>query len=109
MAMTPAGELKHIAQLQRDIGTALDGRNQRVPDWKTFARINVKLEFLSGTDLELARTIYAETTHRVTTRFYAAITREKRLFLNGKIWHIGFVENVDELNEELRLLCTVEQ
>lgn len=107
--MIPAGRLRHRARLQVDKGTTVDRRNQPIADWQTIAIIPVSIESLGGTDLEVARTIYTEATHKITARYNQGITKETRLLFNGKQFEIGYIENVGEVNKLLVLLCTAAQ
>ena len=65
---------------------------------------------LSGRELELARQLYGMTTHQVTLRFNSrvAITPKHYLVFRGRKLNIGYIDNVGQRDDELRLLCAEE-
>jgi head-tail adaptor len=64
-----------------------------------------KVETLGGEELEVARKVYPEATHRVTGRYMPGITTRYRMVAaNGHILDIGHINNVEWLDRELRFL-----
>ena len=76
--------------------------------WATEMLLWASIQPLAGRELERARTVVANATHKVTTRYRDGITPRKRIRHDNRTLNIEAVLDVDERNRELVLTC-VEQ
>jgi len=61
---------------------------------------------MTGREYQEAQKIRAETTYRVTTRYFSGITSDMRILFKNKELLILSVLNVEERNRELQIICT---
>jgi len=61
---------------------------------------------MTGREYQEAQKIRAETTYRVTTRYFSGITSDMRILFKNKELLIQSVLNVEERNRELQIICT---
>lgn len=64
---------------------------------------------LTGKQLESARQVYAEVTHEVTLRWRPGVEAGQTGVLNGRLYHLDAVMDLEERHEWLQLLCTEKQ
>lgn len=101
-------ELRRRVQLQSNVPAAT-GYGQRQPNWQTVGTYWAQVRPLSGRELENARQIKAEVTHRITLRYQgpaAPLNPTQRFLLEGRVFNIVSVVNVDERNRQYDCLCT---
>ncbi len=118
-----AGKLPYQVEIQRDITQVVapsqDSFGEPVePVWVTFATRWAGIKHLSGRELETARQEVATATHRFTMRGTGLTRGENeaitavtilptdRLFVGGRVFEIGSLDNVDFRDEQLDLLVT---
>ncbi len=100
-----AGKLRHRLIIQEQ-ETAKGTRGQRTSGWIPVGDpIWGKVESLAGGEREQARQIYPSATLSVQIRFRAGMTTENRIKFGDRILNIGYIENEDQRNEELVMLC----
>ena len=108
----PAGELRQLVEVQRDIGE-LDSYGQISHEWITDFELRAKIEILRGREGELARQLYPHAEYKVSMEYhpdlYASGATQRRLLFGERILHIGAVLNPDEENVMLELLCGEER
>lgn len=116
----PAGEMRHkvtIKQHKIEAGsTAYDTYGQishSTTAWATVATMQAKIEQLTGTELDIARQIYARATYAATVDYISTLDStggSRRVLLFGsRQLNIGGVINPDLENVQLQLLCGEER
>lgn len=64
---------------------------------------------LSGRKFEIARQLVPTATHEIATRWYPGMTPKKRFKRGDRIFNIGHVLNVLEMDLKLLFTCTEDQ
>jgi SPP1 family predicted phage head-tail adaptor len=106
------GALRHKVLVQSFSGakdTAGHYDKDNDTNWTTDATGTVwgSIEPLSGEELEHARQLVATATHKVTIRYLADLTPDKRIKFGTRIFAVEAPPiNIDEGNHTLELLCT---
>jgi SPP1 family predicted phage head-tail adaptor len=72
-----------------------------IPDFPKWASI----EPLNGSELEYARQIVADATHKVTMRYSDEITTRNRLTYGSRVFSIDAIQDKEERRIEMTLLC----
>lgn len=101
-----AGSLKHQVLIQEKTVTGTGDRGQPVYTWNTLITVPASISPLNGRKAEIARQLVASATHTVTLRYYAGLTETMRLLYGSRVFNIGFIKNLDELNFTQELLVT---
>ena len=101
-----AGQLRHRVTLEQRATQKTRGIVTEA--WGAEQVLWANVEPLAGRELERARTVVANATHKVTMRYRSSITARSRLVFDKRTLNIESVRNVDERNHELILTC-VEQ
>lgn len=60
----------------------------------------------TGREYDEAQKLRAETTYNITTRYFAGITADMKIMYGSKIFRIESVLNIDERNEQLRIVVS---
>jgi len=100
-----AGMLRHRVTIQSNDDSTQDALGQPQDSWSTDSTSWASISPLNGRELEYAKATHADTTHKITIRYVAAITPEKRIQHNGRTFNILSVIDVDEMNEKLILMA----
>jgi len=103
--MLRAGELSRRGIVQEP-SESQDGRGEVTVAWSTYAKRWMSVVPLSGRELFEAQQVDARVSHRIKMRYDSAINSRMRIAIGSRIFNIASVINVDESNEELRLMCT---
>ena len=104
------GEFRKRIQLQQRAATQ-DGYGQQQPNWVTLLETWAQIEPISGAQLDRARSIYNQTSHRVTVRWRPRLEDIKqvgsyRVLFAGRIFDVGASMNLNERNTVVVLLCS---
>lgn len=83
-----------------------DGFGQRSNTWTDTFKAWVRIEPLSGRELETAQAINNEVTHRVTMRYRTTVTTDMRGVYQGRIFNVLAVLDVETAHVALQLLCS---
>jgi SPP1 family predicted phage head-tail adaptor len=83
-----------------------DEVGQAIPTWTTEATRWGSITPLNGRELEVAKKINAEITHKITLRHYPGLTTKDRLLFNGRQFEIVSVINPEEANIETVIMAT---
>ncbi len=110
-----AGKMRHRVAIQARQGTGTQdtyGQTTNVTDpWVTLATRWAEVVPVSGVEKFIATQsvqVSPEVMFRVTMRYYAGLTPQHRLMMNGRVLEIEAVLNVDELNHRMDLMCREE-
>lgn len=106
--MISAGPRRHRVAFQ-SLALVADAAGQMVPsdDWATFASRWARVTPLSGRELERARQMQADVTHKIECLAMGlTVTRHHQAAYDGREFAIRSVLNVGERNESLEILAT---
>lgn len=104
-----AGDLKHKVNIEINTPSTGD-RGQPVADWTTlYAGVPAKIDDLVGKKLEIARQMVATATHQLTLRYLPGIGVDNRINFGGRIFNIGYIQNIQEQNFQLVITATEQQ
>ncbi|MEM0926109.1 MAG: phage head closure protein [Planctomycetota bacterium] len=107
------GKMRHRAILEEkktpEGSDEYDARGQENFTWESVLseQIPCEMKQLFGREREQARTVVANATHRVTMHYIrdVPLSREMRLKIDDHNLYIGDIDNIDESNRTLVLLC----
>lgn len=99
-----AGKLRHRLIVEAK-ETTLGTRGQRTGSWTTCDTVWGEVVTLSGGERDQARQIYASATDTVRIRYRADLTTENRFKFGSRILNIGHIDNIDQRNIEIVMLC----
>lgn len=104
---TPSGlRRRQVQLLARDTGTR-DALNQ-ANTWIPYLTIRAYIQAIGGNEaLHGGAQYVSEVTHRINIRCPrgTAVLAKHRVMYGFRVWEIKAVQNIDELNRELDLLC----
>ena len=105
-----AGDLRKRIQLQQR-SSSQDGFGQQLTIWTTLFTSWAEIEPVSGAQLDRARSIYNETSHKVTMRWRAQLNDVRvvgsyRILYANRIFDVGASMNLEERNRTVVLLCS---
>ena len=108
--MIEAGRLRHEIQIQEP-PLGRDSRGGRSGEWETGARVKGEIKGLTGSEVETARQLVSKATHQVTIRHIRRfqLTTKHRMVFRGRVFNIGDIKNVGELNRFDEILVSEEQ
>lgn len=95
-----AGPLRHRPTLQAAT-EATDSFGKRTRSWSDVGTVWARVEPLSGRELERARAVRSDVTHRITTRGRVPLAPGLRLLLRGRAIELHYVLDLDERRREL--------
>jgi SPP1 family predicted phage head-tail adaptor len=102
-----AGELRHVINIERR-AMAFDDLGHEQQAWKVIARnVRARVEELAGRELERAKQLVAESTHRVTIRIPQDVKTSDRIVYRGRVIEIRS-RSENELGTLCDLLCVEE-
>lgn len=106
--MQAANLRKRITLQQRS--SSQDGYGQQLTSWTTLFTAWAAIEPVSGAQLDRARSIYNETSHKVTLRWRAQLNDIRvvgsyRILYGSRVFDVGASMNQDERNRTVVLLC----
>ena len=100
-----AGELRNKVSLQNyDETRSASGHPTRT--YATYASVWAKFRTLSGTERMAAQQVSGVITHEVTIRYRSDVHVDHRILWGTRYFDIKDVRNVDEQNEQIRMLVT---
>lgn len=100
-----AGSLHQVARFQAR-STSQDSYGAQLTTWTTFATEPVALLPLEGRELLAAAAIRPEVTVEIQLRYRGDITAQHRALIDGKIYNIHGVIDVDSRRWMLKLQCS---
>lgn len=99
-----ARDLRHKVTLQQAT-VALDSFGQPTETWATWSTAWASISQLTGRELSYAQQINGEITHEFRLRYRTGIMPTMRISFDSRTFGILNINNVNEENVELRLLC----
>lgn len=107
--MQAANLRKRITLQQRS--SSQDDYGQQLTSWTTLFTAWASIEPVSGAQLDRARSIYNETSHKVTLRWRPQLNDVRkvgsyRIMYADRIFDVGASLNLDERNRTVELLCS---
>lgn len=100
-----SGQLRHFVTIEQPIITQ-DDYGAAVTTWTTYATVRCKIETVSSTEFEYAKSFGSTTTKKITTRYIRGVLTTFRVNYGGRIFVITGLDNKDELGRELVIYAT---
>ena len=98
------GELRHQIKLQ-NVAASQNAYGEPIAGYGTYATVWAAVEPLQGRELEIARAIAAETTHKVTIRHRDDVAQTDRVGFGNRMFEIISIIDPQERNRMLILIC----
>lgn len=95
----------HRKAIKIEKATDVDAFGGPTQTWSTHVETKAVIEPLRGRELWFARSVNAETTHKVTLRYKPGVTPKMRVIYDSRTLEIESTINVDENNRILELMC----
>lgn len=102
-----AGELRKRITIEQPSRVA-DGAGELVPGWTLYGVVWAAVEPLSGSEKIQAQQVNANVNIRVTIRYLAGVIPAMRARFGTRTFQIVSVQNIEERNREMDLLCVEE-
>lgn len=99
------GSLQHHITIARPAETRGQMGSQRKA-WAPICQTWARVQPLSGRALEVAQSLHAEVTVKVTIRYRNDVDETCRVVYRGINYAVQYVLNPEEQNRELQLYCT---
>jgi SPP1 family predicted phage head-tail adaptor len=103
------GKLRQRIQIQQNNAGSPDAYGEKTASWTTIATVWASVEPLAGREYLQALQVKASSMHRVRMRWSQVFTltpRHRILLRSTRVLEINSVNNVDERNRELEVMCT---
>jgi SPP1 family predicted phage head-tail adaptor len=100
-----SGTLRHRITIQQKTTTRND-LGQDVATWTTLKTVSARVESPSGRELERARQSVAEASHVITIRWFSGLDTNMRVLFRNRTLHIGAINEGDNRDSELILVCS---
>ena len=100
-----SGQLRHriIIQVATEVQAATTGEVTKT--WATWQTVWASIEPISGREYWQAQQTHAELTHKLRIRYLPSLTVRHRVLFGTRVLEINAVQNLDERNIEMVLLC----
>lgn len=99
-----ARDLHHKVTIQA-VTVTQDSFGQPTETWAAWGTAWANIKQLSGRELVNAQQVKGDVTHEFRIRYRDGVTVRQRLSFDGRTFGILNVNNVNEADVELRLLC----
>lgn len=103
MKASNPGQLRMRAELQRKLDGQTNSYNGGIPVWQTYAVRRVALIPKASREQFRGQQLAAETTHIVRLRYLCDLETSHRLKINGRIFNISSLVNINEKSQWLEL------
>ena len=99
-----------IGKMKKRVGiqtkqTVRDAAGGAIHTWITDDTVWAHISPASGRELYAGEQVQAEVTHKITIRYYSALTTGKRFLYGSRIFDINFIKNIEELDRYQECLC----
>ncbi len=102
-----AGGLRQEVTIEAKTATSTDTRGHPIRTWEaSLIFASARVETLAGTKLEIARQQVPTATHLITIRWRQLSEKDNRINYKGRIFNIGWQNDVEERHDYLVLTCT---
>lgn len=101
---TVTGRLRHRLTVQNVVETR-DEIGANVVTYENVVTMWGSVVTLSGNERVVASQIAPRSTHKIRMRYLAGLTVRNRLKFGDRLFQIEFVNNVDQRNKILEMLC----
>ena len=102
------GQLRCEAIVQTPVETP-DQYNQPVPDWDDAGTpVPCEIRTANGRDLTNADQLKVSLTHVVTMWYQPDIDKTRRLIVEGRVFNITYIDDVDNRHIQHRVYCVEE-
>lgn len=100
MKPTPAGKLRHRVTIQSltDVVTASGATSET---WVTVVTVWASVEYVRGREILRGHVIHGDSTHLITLRHRAGITRKHRILWGVRVFDIIDIDNPEQLNVDM--------
>lgn len=97
-----SGMLKTAVEFQRETKTA-DGSGGFTKAWVAIsgAQTRAHVKAMSGGERWASERTEAQSSHKVTCRYFSGLTEKDRVEIGGRAHNITFIDNVEEANKWL--------
>src|SRR5690606_21106917 len=99
-----SGRLRHRGQIQSRTVTRENGED--VVAWATVATRWMEIKPLSGREYLQSQQVQASSSVRIIIRAYPDLTVEHRITHGGRVYDINHINNIDERNIAMELMCS---
>ncbi len=99
-----AGQLRHRLSIQ-SVGSSLDDYGDLSNSWSTDASVWGSIETIGGTEKDISSELVGVVTHKMKVRYRSGITPNSRILFDSRTFHIESVNNWQQRNIYLELLC----
>jgi SPP1 family predicted phage head-tail adaptor len=82
-----------------------DATGAQTETWQTFAEPYAAIKWLRGREFFAAQQFSAERWCRISIYWIDGVNEKMRIRFGSRIFDIKFANNVDELNQDLELMC----
>lgn len=100
----PRGRLRFPVVIEEREQT-LDEYGHKSSTWSTFATRKAAIEMLSGTELERARSLYADATYMIRMDHVPGATDAMRIKMRNRTFEIGVVDDLELAGVVDEMLC----
>jgi len=100
------GTLRHPIEIHADT-TTQTATGEITHTWASIGTDWASIRTLSVRELQASAQIYGEASHEIRVRYRSDITvdRTRRIVLGSRTFEVNGVDNIEQRNAELRLLC----
>lgn len=98
------GDLRHTCELQNRSGETTDDRGRTNVQWSTVREIKCAIRQINSTDIERARQIAPEATHRIFTHAIGDVTSQMRIVFGSRVFYIGAIDDMENMGRFVSLI-----
>ena len=98
--------LRHRITFMKPTAASVNSMGEEILQYAHTLTVWAEVTPLTGREYEESQKIRAETTYRVTTRFFKDITNDMRILYNNREFDVVSVLNINERNRELQIICS---
>jgi SPP1 family predicted phage head-tail adaptor len=100
--MIKAGQMKLRAWIEKPV-RHVDANGTPYTTWAKVRCVRCSLKAIRGSLVEAMSKVSEESSHVIRMRYFADITSENQIEIDGRIFSIDYVDNIQNLNRELEL------
>jgi SPP1 family predicted phage head-tail adaptor len=103
-----SGKLRHVIEIQSKTDSS-DGQGGITETWTEFVTTRCSVLTNAGNEKDSGYQTEARATHEIRMRYYPSIDSSMRALFNGRVLNFIRVDNVKELNKEIRITAIEEK